>query len=173
MEPGLILITDRHLESDQVPEPLSHRSKFHAHALVIVRQEDSDLFHGNGSRHILWCLINANGSRAKFVSDSSFRPWGKHPIVIGISDALIGIYGLAIASGLTEVRRAIRRSCEHRCNCKERKVVMHIMTWMAAFLSLGWLCYAVLIKSKMNMQKNYIKQLEADVAELRKIVTAV
>ncbi len=49
---------------------------------------------------------------------------------------------------------------------------MHMMTWTVVFLSLGWLCYTLIIKSKMHMQQNYIKQLEADVAELRKIATA-
>lgn len=58
-------------------------------------------------------------------------------------------------------------------NTKKGKMVMHIITWMAVLLSLGWLCYTLIIRSKMLMQRNYIKQLEADVAELRKKVMGV
>jgi hypothetical protein len=111
---------------------------------------------------------------AKCVPASSCRLWGEHPIVIRIGDALIRIHGhgFTFSSGLAEFCQLYRSACRHRRNYKERTVVMHIMTWTVVLLSLGWLCYTLIIKSKMRMQQNYIKQLEADVAELRKIATA-
>ncbi len=45
---------------------------------------------------------------------------------------------------------------------------MDAMTWLAAFLGLGWLVYSQIIKNKMNSQQNYIKQLETEIAELKK-----